>query len=389
MSLLKQIFSDIKKEIGWVIFYGLLAMIVLVTLIYMGDTFDTIASDVNMLKFLEKNNVTIITREQAKYDSDPIKSSPNYDIANVERIDEYFTSEFSADGKAGSMVIMHGYFGYDNVIVILGAYADIMPCPVELKDPVTFVASYDTKDTKPDTIKLVGKEYPLYLAYKQMQLLHPAYYQMNTTNGSLDNTLYVYSQDYTAFKEMFPSNVYWDLTSDQYFNIFILKNAADEDVLRLRNVVSKNSGAFLYASTVKEYMGSGNVDDNMRTAQIKMMFYIISSVALIGAMIMNIYRVVKRKIPEYVTHHLFGASEAFIFARMFIFALLYHVLPIGGTVYTLSRSMKVVAEYGGNSVKTTLLFVSAVIIIFTILFTISYTAFARFRKSFTESSGRE
>lgn len=384
MNLLKQVFRDIVKEIGWVIFYGLLAMAVIVSFIYMSNTYDVTAAEADVFRTLEKNNITLVSVGKTKYKSSADKTPPVYEPSKVESMTEYFTSEFSPDGKAGSIVIMAGQLGYDNVVICLGAYADIMPCPVERTDPVTFAASYDTRDSKPDVIKVGWQEFPLHLAQKEMKIIHPAYYQMNSKDGQLDNTLYVYSEDYTAFKELFPSSVYWDLSVDRILGIFILKDAESEDILRLRNVVSKNSGAFVYAESVYEYIGSSAVDSDMRTAKIKLLYYIVSSVTLLGAMLINIYRTIKRKKNEYAVHYIFGASDQFIFARMFLFALLYHIIPIIGTVAVLTNELNITLEYFGNTGKAVMSLAVTVLVILAVLFTVSFISFTQFRKSFSE-----
>ena len=63
---------------------------------------------------------------------------------------------------------------------------------------------------------------------------------------------------------------------------------------------------------------------------------IMSTLVLFGALLLNTYRILRRRIPEYAVHHLFGATQRFIFARMYLFVLGYHVIPLAGTLLILS-----------------------------------------------------
>ena len=58
------------------------------------------------------------------------------------------------------------------------------------------------------------------------------------------------------------------------------------------------------------------------------MVYSIAVVALIGSMLYNTIRTVRRKSAEYTIQHLYGANCLFIFARMFLFIITYYILPI-------------------------------------------------------------
>ena len=73
-----------------------------------------------------------------------------------------------------------------------------------------------------------------------------------------------------------------------------------------------------------------------RTHQTYLLFYIMSTLVLFGALLLNTYRILRRRIPEYAVHHLFGATQRFIFTRMYLFVLGYHVIPLAGTLLILS-----------------------------------------------------
>lgn len=77
-------------------------------------------------------------------------------------------------------------------------------------------------------------------------------------------------------------------------------------------------------------------EPGVRTHQTSLLFYLIAALALLSSLILNLYQVLKRKIPDYAVHRLFGASDAFLYARMLLFALFYHAIPLLGTIYVVT-----------------------------------------------------
>lgn len=82
---------------------------------------------------------------------------------------------------------------------------------------------------------------------------------------------------------------------------------------------------------------------------------------------------ISSKIPDYATHHLFDASNAFIFARMFLFVLLYHAIPLGGTVFIMTL----------NQMATPINILVITLVVLAILFTITSVVHKRFCVQFS------
>lgn len=377
MKLIKQVVSDLLKEIGWVVLYGFLTAMVIMAFILISLSYSHVASQNEAISRFVDNNVTMTQLKSTQFNIAPQAAPVPFDPTEIESLEEYYTDVFSQSGNAGTFVLMPGRCGYQQVIILLGIYAELTPFSEMQSDPVTFAVSYDNKSRKTDTITLNGNEYPLYVAPSDMEIYHPLFY-MSTDSGVLDDTLFVFSHDLKAIQEIFPSSEYWELQGNPYFDRFIFESATSQDIARMRNVISKNVGEYVSVQTVSDFLKSSTVSGT-RTHQTYMLFYITASLVLLGAMLLNIYRVLKRKIPNYATHHLFGASDSFIFARMFLFVLLYHAIPLGGTVFIMTL----------NRMATPFNILVVTLVVLTILFAITSVAHNRFRVQFSQGLRRE
>lgn len=377
MKLMKQVVADLRKEIGWVIFYGFLTAMVIMAFILISLSYHHVASQNESISRFVDNHITITQMKSTHFGIAPKFAPLPFNPEEIESLDAYYADVFSQNGNAGSFVLMPGRCGYQQVILLLGVYADLTPFPEEQSDTVTFAVSYDQKDKKADTIILNECEFPLHTAPADMEIFHPFFY-MNAESGLLQNTLFVFSHDLKSIQEIFPSSEYWELKGNPYIDRLIFKSATDQDIARMRNVITKNVGEYVSVQTVSDFLKSSTVSGT-RTHQTYMIFYMTASMVLLGAMLINIYRILKRKIPDYTIHHLFGASNTFIFIRMFMFTLLYHVIPLGGTVLIMIL----------NRMATPLTLLMTALAVFMILSAVTSLAYKEFRVQFSQGLRRE
>lgn len=202
MTLIEQVFSDLRKEIGWVLFYGVLTTVVLMSFILFGLTTGDMISRSEALGRFVAEDISMARLHSIRFNISP-KSDPAQDAPEEkESWDTYCTDVFSESGNAGTYVIMPGRDGYQLIILLLGIYADLTPFSRPQSEAVTFAISYDQKEKKGDNISVEGKQFPLYLAPADMEIFHPLRY-INGKFGTLDNTLYVFSRDLKAVQEIF------------------------------------------------------------------------------------------------------------------------------------------------------------------------------------------
>lgn len=377
MKLIKQVFSDLFKEIGWVVFYGFLTAMIIMAVILVNLSYRHVASKNESLSRFVKNDISMAQLKSTDFNITSEVSSTHFGTSAAESLEEYYTDVFSENGKAGTFVLMAGRCGYQQVIILLGAYAELTPFTEVQSDSVTFAVSYDQKDVAADTLLLNDREYPLYVAPNDMEIYHPLFY-IDAASGMLNDTLFVFSYDLKAIKEIFPASEYWELKENAYFDHFILKSPSDQEIVRMRNVITKNVGGYVSVQTISDFL-KNSTTSGIRTHQTYLIFYVIASIVLLSAMFRNIYRVLKRKFSNYAIHHLFGASDLFIFTRMFLFVLLYNIIPLEG-IFFIMRLNKIVAP--------TNLFV-VIFVVFTLLFSITNVAHKEFRVQFSQGLGKE
>lgn len=321
MKLLRQVGSDLRREMGWVVFYGVLTAAVLMAFLLIGLSYRSVnARHDDITRFTQQPMVMT----QCRFI--PFATQPP--MPNDDTLEDYCREIFSKTGNGGTFVLMPGRQGYQQVILLLGVYTDLTPFSPAAEEAVTFAVSYDRKADKSDTISLAGRDYPLHLAPADMAVYHPLFY-MDASSGVLNNTLFVFSRDLDAVRAVFPFTEYWELQPESFLDRLIFREPSEDDILWLRNVVTENLGAYVTVQTVTDFLKTTTASGT-RTHETYLLFYILASLVLLGAMVGNIYRVLLRKIPEYGIHHLFGASEGFLYARMFLFALFYHVIPLTG-----------------------------------------------------------
>lgn len=378
MKLIIQVLSDLFKEIGWVIFYGILTSTVIMGFIALTFSYqDAAGQNEGILQFV-KNNAIMVRLQETIYNVPPETASATYNADTVESIDDYFQDVFSYDGNAGTVSVMADYeHGFDQIIFLLGVCTDTTKISVPQSEIVTFAVSADIKDTVSDTINFNGVEYPLYVAPDDMEIFMPLYY-MSSEFGMLDNTLFVFSHDFKTVLELFPSRTNYGMENEALLGTFVIYSPTDDDIVRLRNVVSKDMGKYIKVTSMESFL-KNTWESGMRTHQLYILLYGSAMLALAVAMFINIYRILKRKIPEYAIHHLFGASDSFIFARMLFFTLAYNIFPLVGALYMMSL----------NDIATPLnIFITAAVLL-VIVFTVTGIVHRRFRTQFSGGLRRE
>ncbi len=334
MNLIRQILRDVWKEAGWVLFYGILTSAVILALLLIGQSYSHVSAQNEAVTRFVDNGITITRIQDTRYNVSPVPAQKPPSVQQADTLSAYYGEIFSPTGNGGTYVMMPGRLGYTQVIVLLGVYADLTPFGKINAEGVTFAVSFDQRAQAEDTIRIGDTDYPLHLAPEDMDLYHPLFY-LTAESGFLKDTLFVFSKNYGAIQTLFPASEFWELRESDLLGRIILRSPSEADLIRLRSVVSKNTGQFVHIQTIEDYLSSTTVS-GVRTHQTYLLFYITAICVLLGAMLRNLYRIQNRKIPDYVTHHLFGASRGFILARMTGFGLLYHAIPIVCVLHILS-----------------------------------------------------
>nr|WP_300005471.1 hypothetical protein [Tissierella sp.] len=328
MQIIRQVIKDLFKGFGWVVFYGLLTAITMMAFIFINHSFNHVMQkNDSTLKYIQ-NDISFTQIKNIQYNSKTKTPNIVKYQSDSETLMNYFNEVFTHNGKGGSFFIMSNRLGYNQVIIFMGIFTEMTPFQMQQSQDIIFAVSNDLKEKASPDIEFGNKKYPLHIAPKNMDIYHPLHY-ISSESELMENTMFIFSKDYKGIKDLFPEYKYWELKDQEFLGRFILKSPDVQDVIRLRKVVIDNIGAYVTTESINDFL-KNTENTGVRTHQIYMSFYLIAAVVLVGAMFINIYRILRNKVTDYSIHHLFGASKKFIFFRMFLFALAYQVIPMIG-----------------------------------------------------------
>lgn len=384
MKLIKQVLSDLFKEIGWIVLYGFLTAMTIMTFILIGLSYKQVAGQNSSISRFVQNNVYMAQIKGLEFNIS--EQTQPLDFANaaepvsaggyngMEELESYFELGFSPDGNLGSYInLPYKKDGYDNLILYLGKYADLTQFSRPKSQSTVLATSPDLKDMVGKSIQIAAEELTIDAAVPDnMDLYHPLYY-VSADSEILKKTLYVFTDDYSLVKKLFPQ-----VSAEYLLDRLILVNPTEHDLAELRAKIYEGTGVYTGVQSVKSSLAASETSGT-RTHQTYLLFYISASIALMGAMLLNMARALTGMMQSYTIHHLFGASGKFIFLRMQLFTLGYNVIPVLGALFIMSLNMML-------SPKNVLLLLIAAL---GIAFLITATMYKRFKTIFSQGLRRE
>ena len=340
MTLIKQVLSDLFREIGWIVLYGFLAAMTVMTCILVGLSYKHVSGQNSAITRFIANDVSLLQIKSCDLNvpsssmDEPTSAYSEPSQGSTASFMEYFEKGFSAEGILGSYIVMPFYGnGFSNVIIYFGKYAELTRFgPLPEKSTVIAV-SPDMKEKVGQTVSLSAETFAIDSAVPDdMDLYHPYYYAPAGAE-ELKKTLYVFTDSYSLLSKLFPQ-----ASGDMLLDHLIAVNPTEQDLVELRTVLYKSMGDYVGVQSMESFIVSSEAGGT-RTHQTYLLFYISASVALIGAMLANMMRSLSFMMPTYSIHHLFGASGKHIFMRMLLFTAGYNILPLCGIALILSRNM--------------------------------------------------
>lgn len=379
MTLLKQVLSDLFREIGWIVLYGFLAAMTVMTCILVGLSYRHVAGQSSAITRFIANDVSLLQIKSCDLnsplslmDEPSTNTEPSQDSAAS--FTEYFEKGFSAEGILGSYVVMPFYGnGFSNVIIYFGKYAELTRFNLPAEKSTVIAVSPDMRKMVGQTVSLAAETFSVDAAVPDdMDLYHPYYYAPSDAE-ELKKTLYIFTDSYMLINRLFPQ-----ASGEMLLDHLIAIGATEAELVELRTVLFNSVGVYVGIQSMEAFIASAEAGGT-RTHQTYLLFYISASVALIGAMLANMVRSLNFMIPTYSIHHLFGASGKHTFVRILLFTLGYNILPICGIMLIMSRNML------ASPVNITVL----VLMIFTVSTLISLTKYKQFKVKFSQGLRRE
>ena len=385
MTLIRQVFSDLFKEIGWIILYGFLAAMTIMTFILIGLSYKHVSGQNSAINRFVKNNVYMVQIKSCELNTQQTAVSDDSMLSYAEppgepqqngadAFIEYFENEFSSEGVLGSYVsIPYSGNGFSNLIIYVGKYADLTRFSRPAGKSTVIAVSTDRKDMVGETIQLSTEKFTIDAAVPDnMDIYHP-YYYAPAGSLELENTLYVFTDSYALINKLFPQ-----ASGDALLERLIAVNPTEQELIELRGILYRTTGMYAGIQSVSSYLASVEASGT-RTHQTYLLFYISSSIALIGAMLLNMTRALNFMRPAYSIHHLFGASGKYVFMRMHLFTVGYNIIPFVGILTIMSKNM--LLSFGNISILT--------LALLAITLTITTIKYRQFRINFSQGLRRE
>lgn len=112
MTLLKQVLSDLFKEIGWIVLYGFLAAMTVMTCILVGLSYKHVSGQNSAITRFIANDVSLLQIKSCDLNvpsssmDEPTSAYSEPSQGSTASFMDYFERAFSAEGILGSYVIL-------------------------------------------------------------------------------------------------------------------------------------------------------------------------------------------------------------------------------------------------------------------------------------------
>lgn len=325
MNLLKQVGKDIIKETAWILFFAIIASLSLYNIgLYFDVGFKDALANMKSSEKIKESNAVFVRLMSTTYSDDDTpapKLSPEQVEEHEEIINSFFKKNCSREKRMiGAIYAMGEYtewpecYPYKNVYILIGSYAFMSNFEGVSEDHLVIACTPDIKGK-------VGKE-----KYNGCEITHVLPDDFGIYGPGLyleeqpQNTLFVFASDYDQLQMVMP-----DLQFRHIIGNMLFVDSTEEDRAEFSNIIYRVARGYVSYTTFEE---ETRLDANYRAMMTSIIIYTVAVIALIGSMLYNTIRTIKRKTAEYTIQHLYGANCLFIFARMFLFIIAYYAPAI-------------------------------------------------------------
>lgn len=324
MNLLKQVGKDIIKETAWILFFAIIASLSLYNIgLYFDVGFKDALANMESSEKIKESNAVFVRLMSTTYNDDE-NPAPKLSPETVEEHEEIITSFFKKNCSREKRMIGAVYtmgentgfdcYPYKYVYVFIGSYAFMTNFEGVSEDHLVIACTPDIKGK-------VGKE-----KYNGCEITHVLPDDFGIYGPGLyieeqpQNSLFVFAADYDQLQMVIP-----DLPFRRIIGNMLFVDSTEEDRAEFSNIIYRVAHGYVSYTTFEE---ETRLDYNYRAMMTSIIIFTVAAIALIGSMLYNTIRTIKRKTAEYTIQHLYGANCLFIFARMFLFILAYYAPAI-------------------------------------------------------------
>ena len=331
MRLFQRVFKDIYQNLPWIFLYGMIAatagMALMLSLLYF-------KMDAPLLewekKFLAENvwyfrEGRLFDEQQLSYWDEPEERT----YVHSYPLQKYLTQLFSEEGKGGTYIRLNGQSeGYDQVIFLIGRYAELTHLPYDASKQIQCFTSHDRAEMLGKQVQLstsVSIEVDA-IAPEAMDLYHPFHYEH--ANGNLKNTLFVVTKNFDWIRKKLPSLCQGNTVTEN----IILLNPTEEEIITYRKLLFDSNHVYTNVKSLVEQKAT-NQKLATRSYELWLTFFIGSFAVLFLVLFYSMVNTLKRKLEEYRICYLFGETKKGLALRIFVTALAFFVIPCVGTIY--------------------------------------------------------
>ncbi|MBR3129613.1 MAG: hypothetical protein IKF65_03730, partial [Clostridia bacterium] len=290
MKTIGRAFHDLRREIGWVLLYGVLTAIVLSSFIGSISGFRQNLTTARFLSGYKQNRVDMLILE-SKGSYRISKTDGQEAPTKAKQLDALFREALSKDGTLGGVAeLSSAPSGFARTVLIVGRMADCMPVRVPNDRDLYLAVSSSHADRVGTSVKIGREELPIEATVPDGTMVGTLY--NHTRSGDLDDALFVFAKDYsTAYK------TFYCAPNDFLFRL-IAVDADDAFKTELLESVSSAAGMHARLWSAQAYLRQTG-DSGMQYLLLRIVFFGIASFALIAAMVMNLLRVLDAHTNDY------------------------------------------------------------------------------------------
>ena len=239
MTLLKQVLSDLFKEIGWIVLYGFLAAMTVMTCILVGLSYKHVSGQNSAITRFIANDVSLLQIKSCDLNvpsssmDEPTSAYSEPSQGSTASFMDYFERAFSAEGILGSYVILpFDSDGFNNVIIYFGKYAELTRFNLPAEKSTVIAVSPDMRKMVGQTVSLAAETFSVDAAVPDdMDLYHPYYYAPSDAE-ELKKTLYIFTDSYMLINRLFPQ-----ASGEMLLDHLIAIGATEAELVELRTVL--------------------------------------------------------------------------------------------------------------------------------------------------------
>ena len=326
MRLLKQVGKDVINEIAWILFFAIIASVSLYGVsLYSGGTIGLMISTKNSAEKIKQSDAYFVKLLSTTY-NDEDEPAPKISDEKAEENEKLITSFIKNNCSPEKRMIGAVYdvgdswggetYPYKDVYVLIGAYAYMSNFEGVSEDYPAIAVTSDIKEKVGkekyngcEITDVLPNDFGIYSGLFGISIIEPQ-----------KNTLIVFATDYDQLQMVMPG-----LPIQRYIESMIFVNSTEEERAEFSNIIYRVARGYVSYSTLEE---ETRLDSDYRDMWTTIIVYFVAVVAIIGSMLYNTIRTVRRKTAEYTIQHLYGANCLFLYARIFLFILAYYSLAL-------------------------------------------------------------